>query len=138
MMHKDLCGPISLATLSDNRYFLLLVDDSSRFMWLQMLRSNDQVARTIKQFQQIVESEMRCKLKVLHSDHGGKFTSAEVTEHCVEHGVQRQLMEPNSLQQGNVIEHRNQTVVGMAHSLLKSKNLSGGLWGEAVVMQCTC
>jgi hypothetical protein len=27
LVHGDLCGPISLATLNENSYFLLLVDD---------------------------------------------------------------------------------------------------------------
>jgi hypothetical protein len=34
MVHGDLCGPISLATPSGSRYFLLLINDSSHFMWL--------------------------------------------------------------------------------------------------------
>jgi hypothetical protein len=41
-------------------------------------------------------------------------------------------MTPYSLQQNGMVEHRNQTVVSMARSLLKSKNLLGWLWGEAV------
>ena len=33
LIHGDLCGPISPETASKKRYFLLLVDDLSRFMW---------------------------------------------------------------------------------------------------------
>jgi hypothetical protein len=34
LVHGDLCGPIAPSTPSGSRYFLLLVDDSSRYMWL--------------------------------------------------------------------------------------------------------
>lgn len=53
-------------------------------------------------------------------------------EYCVEKGVRRQLTAPYSPQQNGVVERRNQMVVGTVHSLLKSKGLSGWLWGEAV------
>jgi hypothetical protein len=50
LVHEDLCGPISPETPSGSRYFLLLVDDYSRFMWLRTLRSKDQAGEAIKQF----------------------------------------------------------------------------------------
>lgn len=41
LVHGDLCSPISSATPSGNRYFILLVDDCSRFMWVKMLATKD-------------------------------------------------------------------------------------------------
>jgi hypothetical protein len=32
LVHGDLCGPISPATSRGNKYFVLLVDDLSRYM----------------------------------------------------------------------------------------------------------
>lgn len=37
MIHGDICGPISPKTPAGNRYFLLLVDDYSRAMWVFMI-----------------------------------------------------------------------------------------------------
>jgi transposase InsO family protein len=132
LVHGDLCGPITPATPSGSRYFLLLVNDRSRFMWLRMLRSKDQAADTIKQFQQIAEAETGRKLRAFRSDRGGEFNSIEFAEHCTEHGVRRQLTAPYSPQQNGVVERHNQMVVGTARSLLKSKRLPRWLWGEAV------
>jgi len=39
LVHGDLCGPITPATHGGRRYFLLLVDYCSRFMWLYLLAS---------------------------------------------------------------------------------------------------
>jgi hypothetical protein len=41
LVHGDLCGPITPATHGGRRYFILLVDDYSRYMWLQLLTSKD-------------------------------------------------------------------------------------------------
>jgi hypothetical protein len=89
LIHGDLCGPVSPATPSGKRYFLLLVDDMSRYMWLRLLSSKDEVPSAIKKFQAIVEVETGKKLKVLHIDRGGEFTSVKFDEHYVEHGVER-------------------------------------------------
>jgi hypothetical protein len=85
-----------------------------------MLRSKDQAADVIKQFQQIVEAETGRKLCAFRSNRGGEFT-----EYCIEQGVHRQLTAPYLPQQNGVVECRNQTVVGTARCLLKSKELPG-------------
>jgi hypothetical protein len=71
LVHDDLCDPIMLTTPSGNQYFLLLVDDMSRFMWLQLLSSKDQASSAIKNFQAAVKVESGRKLKVLRTDGGG-------------------------------------------------------------------
>jgi hypothetical protein len=71
LVHGDLCGPISPPTPTGNAYFLLLVDDMSRFMWLTLLRSKADAPAAIMSFQARVERECGKKLKVLHTDNGG-------------------------------------------------------------------
>jgi hypothetical protein len=39
-----------LAMHGGQRYFLLLVDDCSRYMWLQLPMSKDEAAEAIKRF----------------------------------------------------------------------------------------
>lgn len=68
---SDICGPVSPPTPSGNHYFLLLVDDMSRFMWLVLLPSKDDAATTIKNFQASVDGETERKLKTLRTDRGG-------------------------------------------------------------------
>ncbi|CAA0841943.1 cysteine-rich RLK (RECEPTOR-like protein kinase) 8 [Striga hermonthica] len=77
LVHGDLCGPITPATHGGRRYFLLLVDDCSRYMWLHLLTSKDQTTEAIKQFQTRSEAESGKRLRVLRTDRGGEFTSVE-------------------------------------------------------------
>jgi hypothetical protein len=132
LVHGDICGPITPTTLSGNRYFLLLVDDMSRYMWLCLLAGKDQAPAAIQRFKAAAELESGRELKVLRTDRGGEFTSVEFGEYYKEFGVQRQLTAPYSLQQNGVVERQNQTVVGMARSMMKAKGLPGVFWGEAV------
>lgn len=77
LVHGDICGPISPATPGGKKYFLLLVDDYSRFMWLMLLAAKSDTPAAIKRFQVAVELESGRKLKILHTDYGGEFTSIE-------------------------------------------------------------
>lgn len=70
LLHGDLCGPISPPTPSGNRYFLLLVDDYSRFMWLSLLPSKDGAAAAIKRIQAAAERKSGKKLRALRTDRG--------------------------------------------------------------------
>lgn len=132
LVHGDLCGPITPATPGGKKYFLLLVDDFSRFMWMELLPSKDCAPAAIKRIRAATESQSGHKLSSLRTDRGGEFTSSDFTEHCATTGVRRQLTAPYSPQQNGVVERRNQTIVAAARSMLKAKGLPGYFWGEAV------
>lgn len=133
LVHGDLCGPIAPATPGGRKYFLLLVDDMSRFMWIRLLSGKHEAAAAIKQFKAGVEMESGRKLRALRTDRGGEFTSVEFTEFCADRGVSRQLTAPYSPQQNGVVERRNLTVVAAARSMLKAAEMPAQFWGEAVV-----
>jgi transposase InsO family protein len=132
-VHKDLCGSVTPATPGGRRYFLLLIDDLSYYMWVVVLGSKGEAADAIRHAQAAAEAECGRKLRVLRTDNGGEFTVAEFASYCADEGVQRHYSAPYSLQQNGVIERRNQTVVGMARALLKQRRMPVVFWGEAVV-----
>jgi hypothetical protein len=57
-----------------NKYFLLLMDDLSRYMWVAVIPSKDHAVASIKEIQAWAEGESGLKLMAIHTDHGGKFT----------------------------------------------------------------
>jgi hypothetical protein len=87
LVHGDICGPITPMKPSGNRYFILLVDDVSRFMWVKTLASKDVAVAAIKQFQAAVEAETDHRLRAFRSDRGGEFNLTDFIEHCTKHGV---------------------------------------------------
>jgi transposase InsO family protein len=103
LVHADIYRPISLTTPSGNRYFIMLVDDVSRYMWLKVLRTKDAV-EAIKHYQAATEAQTGHKLWDFWSDRGGKFNSKEFIMHCAEHGVQRQLTASYTPQKNGVVE----------------------------------
>jgi hypothetical protein len=61
-------------SLNGSKYFLLFVDDYSRFCWVYFLKSKANVFVEFVRFKTAVELETGNKLKMLRSDNGGEFT----------------------------------------------------------------
>ncbi|GJS54680.1 zinc finger, CCHC-type containing protein [Tanacetum coccineum] len=132
LVHGDLCGPITPPTPAGNRYFMLLVDDFSRVMWVYLLKTKDEALRTFETYRNLVESETGEKIKMLRTDRGGEFMSKNFTEYCNRTGLKRHYTAPYSPQQNGVVERRNRTVMEMVRSSMKYMCVPDVLWGEAV------
>jgi transposase InsO family protein len=124
---------VTPATPGGQHYFLLLIDDLSRYMWVVVLRSKVEVADVIRRAQVTAEAKCSCKLRVLRTDNSGEFMVAKFASYCADEGVQHHYSTLYSPQQNDVIERHNQTVVGMARALLKQRGMPAVFWREAVV-----
>jgi transposase InsO family protein len=133
LVHGDLCGSVTPATPGGRRYFLLLIDDLSRYMWVVVLGSTGEAADVIRRAQATAEAECGRKLCVLRTDNSEKYTAAKFALYCTDEGVQCHYSTLYSPQQNGIVERRNQTVVGMAQALLKQRGMPAVFWGEAVV-----
>lgn len=74
LLYDDLCRLITPTTPGGNKYFILLVDDYSRFMWLIMLKSKDKTMQEFKKVKVSVELEADVKVKAFRTDRCREFT----------------------------------------------------------------
>lgn len=132
LVHADLCGQITPKSIGGASYFLLVVDDYSRYMWVEMLKTKDQALVNFRKIKQRAETETGDKLKALRTDRGGEFTSILFETFCSQDGIKHYTTTPYSPQQNGVVERRNQTVVEMARCLLKAMVVPTIFWGEAI------
>jgi transposase InsO family protein len=94
LVHDDLYGPVKPATPGGRCYFLLLVDDATRYMWVVLLTAKSEASSAIKHIQVAAKKECSCKLWVLRTDNGGEFTAAEFTTYCANEGITRHFSAP--------------------------------------------
>ncbi|KAL3612663.1 hypothetical protein D5086_003683 [Populus alba] len=113
LVHSDICGPMSTASLSNNLYFILFIDDFSRMTWVYFLKTKSQELFMFSNFKKLVETQCDQKIKKLRTDNGGEYTSKEFSVFCQEAGIVHQLTVPYSPQQNGVLERKNRTVMEM-------------------------
>ncbi|CAI7913362.1 unnamed protein product [Closterium sp. NIES-54] len=92
-LHMDVWGPARVSGQSGERYFLLVVDDYTRYSTVFVLRSKGQVVDVLIPWIRTVRLQL-CEcfgtdLPVLrlHSDRGGEFSSDLLREYCRVEGI---------------------------------------------------
>lgn len=103
LVHGDLCGPISPTTSGENKYFLLLVDDFNRMMWVYMLKTNNEAPKMLKKFKAQVEKATDKQVRIFRTDRGGEFCSHEFAAYCEDNGIERHYTAPYSPQQNGLL-----------------------------------
>eukprot|EP00253_Pinus_taeda_P006391 PITA_06391 len=132
LIHVDICGPMKTSSITACKYFLLIVDDFSRKMWVYFLKNKSDAFSIFQKFKILVEKESSCDIMTLRTDNGGEFCSSVFSTYCATHGIKRQFTTPYTPQQNSVVERRNRMVVEMARSMLQHKNIPNKFWAEAV------
>ena len=75
LVHIDVCGPMQTKSLGGAYYFLIFIDDSTRYSWVYFIRNKSDVFEYFKEFKSMVENQTRKNIKILRSDKGGEYTS---------------------------------------------------------------
>ncbi|CAL8151068.1 unnamed protein product [Prunus armeniaca] len=89
LVHVDLCGPMRNESVARNRYFMLIIDDFTRMIWVYFLRNKSEAFSCFKKFKSMTELQTGHQVKCIRSDRGGEFLSTEFVEFCEAHGIQR-------------------------------------------------
>ncbi|TXG53987.1 hypothetical protein EZV62_019243 [Acer yangbiense] len=88
-IHSDLWGPAKVPTHRGNHYFLSLIDDFSRKVWIYLLKFKDQAFESFKTWKKLVENQTSRKIKTLRIDNGLEFCKDEFNKLCENEGIQR-------------------------------------------------
>jgi hypothetical protein len=77
IVHSDVCGPMTITSLSGYVSYVLFIDDFSRKTWIYFLKTKSEVFNKFKEFKALVENLSEKKINILRLDNGGDFTSDE-------------------------------------------------------------
>ncbi|GJP58793.1 hypothetical protein CLOP_g3532 [Closterium sp. NIES-67] len=133
LVHMDVVGPTRAPSLSGSRYFLTIVDDHTRAVWVYPLKSKREVAAAVlKEWMPRAQRECGHKVKVIRSDNGGEFIGADFEGELKRKGIQHQLTVPYKPQQNGVSERFNRTLQEGARTLLGRAGLPDPFWVSAL------
>jgi transposase InsO family protein len=87
LLHMDTVGPSRVRSMDDKWYVLVIVDDYSRYSWVIILESKNEVFEYFRSLALRLNNEHPNCLKAIHSDNGTKFRNAFFDQFYLEHGV---------------------------------------------------
>jgi transposase InsO family protein len=116
-------------TKAEKRYFMTLIDDSTRFCYVYLLNTKSEALHYFKIYKAEVENQLEKKIKRIWSDRGGEYFSNEFDSFCAEHGIIHKRTPPYSPQSNGVAERKNHTLTNLVNVML-------GMVGEAILTSC--
>ncbi|CAI7848197.1 unnamed protein product, partial [Closterium sp. NIES-54] len=137
-LHMDVWGPAHVRGQGHERYFLLVVDDYSRYTKVFPLRSKGDVAEVLIDWIRAARLQLRESFGLdfpvlrLHSDKGGEFSSALLGAFCRAQGIRQTFTLPASPQQNGIAERRIGMVMDVARSSMIHAAAPHFLWPFAV------
>ncbi|CAI7749819.1 unnamed protein product [Closterium sp. NIES-54] len=137
-LHMDVWGPARVRGQGHERYFLLVVDDYSRYTTVFPLRSKGDVAEVLIDWIRAALLQLResfgsdFSVLRLHSDRGGEFSSARLGAFCRAHGIRQAFTLPASPQQNGIAERRIGMVMDVARTSMIHAAAPHFLWPFAV------
>ena len=87
VLHADLWGPALVCSLNGFKYYLVIVDDFTKFCWVYMLKHKSDTFSTFQQFKVMAEKHYKSSIHFLRTDCGGEFTSNEFNSFCANSGI---------------------------------------------------
>ncbi|CAI7863987.1 unnamed protein product, partial [Closterium sp. NIES-53] len=137
-LHMDVWGPAHVRGQGHERYFLLVVDDYSRYTTVFPLHSKDEVPEVLidwirgarRQLSESFGSDL--PILRLHSDRGGEFPSDLLRAFCRSEGICHTFTLPASPQQNGIAERRIGMVMDVARTSMIHAAAPHFLWPFAV------
>ncbi|CAI7822058.1 unnamed protein product, partial [Closterium sp. NIES-54] len=131
-LHLDVWGPAPRLGPERERYFLVVVDDFSRYTTVFPLAKKSEVTSTLIRWLLTTEDTRGRRVSCLHSDRGGEFRSGILAGFCREQGIRQSWTLPKSPQQNGVAERRIGLVMEIARTSLTHACAPHFLWPYAV------
>ena len=135
LTHMDLWGKYEISSISGHQYYLLLVDDATRYITVYFLKGKHEAAQQVKNYMTHLHV---CSITThgIRVDHGTEFINKNLQDWCHAKGMEIELTAPYSPSQNGIVEHMNCMLVELARTMITASGLSEFLW-EPIVAYAT-
>ncbi|XP_019261101.1 PREDICTED: uncharacterized protein LOC109239051 [Nicotiana attenuata] len=99
LIHSDICGPMNVRSRFGAAYFIIFIDDFTRFGYVYLISHKSEALECFKRYMNEVENQLDKSIKVLRTDRRREYLSKQFEELCTVKGIIRQLTTPYTPQQ---------------------------------------
>jgi len=132
LLFMDVWGPLPTEFVRGNKYYLSIIDDFSKFIWLFPLNAKSQVAHTFINFQLQIERYFDCKIKSVQTDFGDKFQALK--SYLLASSIVHRLSCPHTYEQNGLVERRHRHIVETGLTLMANASVPQQYWNDAFLI----
>ncbi|OMO62984.1 Integrase, catalytic core [Corchorus capsularis] len=131
LIHCDIWGPSPTTTVSGYRYYILFVDDYSRYSWIYPLKQRSDSLACFQTFKSMVENQFGHKIKFFQCDGAKELVEGVFKQFLDGHGISLRISCPHTHEQNGLPERKHRHIVEMGLTMLFQASLPRSLWLEA-------
>ncbi|GJY05684.1 retrovirus-related pol polyprotein from transposon TNT 1-94 [Tanacetum coccineum] len=75
LLHMDLYGSMTIQSINERKYILVIVDEYSRFTWVKFLQSKDEVPEFVIKFLKMIQVHLNATVCNIRTDNGIEFVN---------------------------------------------------------------
>nr|GEX04913.1 ribonuclease H-like domain-containing protein [Tanacetum cinerariifolium] len=118
VVHLDVWGPYKVTSREGCKYFLTIMDDYSRDVWLYLLKHKSKVYSNILLFHSHLKTQFNKTVKAFRSDNMTEFVNHNFDHFCKENGIIHQTTCAYTPQQNGIAKRKHSHLLNVARSLL--------------------
>ncbi|KAK1663429.1 hypothetical protein QYE76_051588 [Lolium multiflorum] len=136
LLHVDLFGPTTHASLGAKKHRLVIVDAYSRYTWVYFLKRKHETQQIFIDFATEVQRQHNLLIMAIRSDNGSEFKNYTLNDFLSDEGIRHQYSAAYTPQQNGVAERKNRTLMDMARSMMVEYKSRYNFWAEAISTAC--
>ena len=129
IIHSDL-WTFPVLSSSGHKYYILLLDDYSNFLWTFPLSNKSHVFSTFLSFRSFIHIEW--EIKNIQRDNGREFDNKPFWEFCKANSLSFRLSCPHTSSQNGKAERKIWTINNIIRTLLAHACLPPSFWNHAL------
>lgn len=123
-----------MSTEQKYRYFLMIVDDHSRMIWVYLLQNKSDYGNTLSTFYNYVNTHFGNNVKTIRSDNAPEFADQFCSKFMGDRGIVHQTTCSHRPQQNARVERKHRHILNVARAFKLQYGLPDVHWGDCVLV----
>ena len=118
------------------RYFVIFIDDFSRYTWLFLMKSQAELFSIFQKFFAKIPNQFNTSIRILRSDNALEYLSVPFSFFLSSYGILHRSSCAYTPQENGVVERKNCHLVETTRTLLLQHTIPQCFWGDAILIAC--
>ncbi|KAI0498995.1 hypothetical protein KFK09_019895 [Dendrobium nobile] len=134
IIHTDVWGPAPVHSNQGFMYYVVFIDDFSRFSWVFFMHHKSEVFNIFRNFKTFIEKQTQHQIKCLRSDGGTEYLNHNFKNFLNQQGISHQTSCPYTPEQNGLAERKHRHLIETARTLINKASIPHAFWPDAILM----